>query len=113
MQCNRLQTLLDAADPHDATADTLNNKAMKHMHVFGHAEKYTTVLLCNFKKKQPNQSLKKNERPHKILKAACRGGWSLGMEVKGDGKCFQVLSGKVDLQAKISHKAKQTSASLV
>lgn len=31
--------LLDAADPHDATADTSNNKAMKHMHVFGHAEK--------------------------------------------------------------------------
>lgn len=48
MQCN--PQLLDAADPHDATADTLNNKAMKHMHVFGHAEKYTTVMLYNFKK---------------------------------------------------------------
>jgi len=64
-------------------------------------------------KKAAKSVIKKNERPHKILKAACRGGWSRGMEVKGDGKCFQVQSGKVDLQAKISHKAKQTSASLV
>lgn len=52
-------------------------------------------------------------RDPKKLKAACRGGWSRGTEVKSDRKCFQVLSGEVDLQAKISHKAKQMFASLV
>lgn len=60
MQCN--PQLLDAADPHDATANTLNNKAMNHMHVFGHAEKYTTVILCNFKKAAKSIN-KKRETP--------------------------------------------------
>lgn len=75
--------------------------------------KNTQPLCYTTLKKKAAKSINNKMRDPKKLKAACRGGWSRGTEVKSDRKCFQVLSGEVDLQAKISHKAKQMFASLV